>query len=59
MFLYEQNLETFGTKSERFILNLAMTEARTNPDINTQRIPLVRYIKLLYWWRSGVGGDER
>ena len=41
IFLYDENRKNFGKKTCHRILNMALIESRTDPDVNLRRIPYV------------------
>lgn len=41
IFLYDENRKSFGKKTCHRILNMALIESRTDPDVNIRRIPYV------------------
>ena len=48
IFLYDENRKNFGKKTCHRILNMALIESRTDPDVNLRRIP---YVSAAYYTR--------
>lgn len=41
IFVFDENRKEFGKKTVHRILNMALVESRTDPDVNLRRIPYV------------------